>query len=107
MHFLCYSLSNFQYSTMTCKTICAAAIGFSMDDYLIEKLSINKISRYNWKKIVPPSDTSNIGHEEDAQITNVINSIVTDKEITVVFLTSRYLCEAAKLMETGKHVRVV
>lgn len=86
----------------------AAVIGCNMDDYLLEQLSIRSVKTYHWKKIVPPVDLATVTISNDElEMANSINSIVEDDDITVVFISPKYLTGASKLIKAGKHVRVV
>ncbi len=85
-------------------------IGCDMSEDFFQLSRLNKIEKFNWKKIYCSSDTwfrfIKKGYPE-AEIVQSVQSVVSDADITLVFISSSHLDYVSKVMETGKSVRII
>jgi hypothetical protein len=85
----------------------AGIIGCTLSEQFFQSLSF-AVEEYSWKKIYF-SETSSANHNYTgkAEVVNNLNSIIDDKDITVVFVSNAHLHVVPQLLQAGKCVRTV
>lgn len=87
----------------------AGVIGCDMTEEFFQTSANNTTERFNWTKIFTTSNaTESIAKEYPAvKIVDNIKSIVDDKDITLVIVSSKELAFVKPVIEAGKSVRVI
>ena len=90
------------------KTTFAGAIGCSLSDDFVYRLSINAVDKYHWKKIFDADSTlDSSSNYSNVQVVDTIESIVEDQDISLVVLSNKYLHVVPQLLKAGKSVRTI
>ncbi len=87
----------------------AGVIGCDMSEEFFQASALNKVEKFNWKKIwVSNKKTGGIAKEyPEAKIVNDIEAIVNDTDITLVIVSANHLKYVKPVIEAGKAVRVI
>lgn len=88
------------------RTTYAGVIGCNLADDFFETLSNNRLEKYQWKKMFESDSHIDVDFTRTEVVENV-EAIADDTDITVVFLSEKYLHLAPQLIKAGKSIRTV
>jgi len=87
--------------------ITAAVIGCNLQEEFFETSVRNRHEKFHWKKILTNHKIPNSQLFSSAEIVSDEDTILTDNDISLVFVSANHLHVVSKVIEAGKSVRVV
>lgn len=90
-------------------TINAGVIGSDMTEEFFEISSRNTMEKFLWKKIYVPGAVASSPENAYAgsEVVDNVEAIISDTDISLVFVSSNHLNVVQKMIEAGKSVRVI
>lgn len=86
------------------RTTYAGVIGCNMADDFFETLLNNRVEKYHWKKMFQSDSRLDT---ETIEVVENVEAIAEDNDISVVFLSNKFLHVAPQLIKAGKCIRTV
>jgi hypothetical protein len=87
----------------------AAIVGCDISKDYFQDLGMNKLEKFNWKKVFVTGDSCRTISSSFpfSEFVTTVDSIVNDADISLVFVSADHLEFANRLISSGKAVRIV